>query len=308
MSGDRERRLDALQEQARAGRDFETGAPIPGAPLPHTAGYYDRPILKPPVWTWEIPVYLWVGGIAGGASLIAAAALLSGADRSLVRTAHVLALAGALASPLLLISDLGRPSRFLNMLRVFKWRSPMSIGAWTLAAFGGAAAAALTLDFSTGAAPWLTLPINVAAAALGVLLATYTGVLLGVTAIPIWTRHASVLPIHFAASSLGAAASLLELTGHRDDALNTIALAAAVAESCIAVALHLRRAGATGWAIRAGEIGSGFAPVLLRPVLAHSAAARDAAAILAIGGALLTRIGWIAAARHRADARLHDSD
>jgi hypothetical protein len=296
---DRERRLDALREQAAAGRiSAPTGGPIDGAPLPAgTTGYYGRPLLKPPVWTWEIPVYLFVGGIAGVSALIGAVGVIVGADPSLVRTAHIVALTGALLSPLLLISDLGRPARFLNMLRVFKVRSAMSVGAWTLVAFGGCAGAASALDTWAAAPLLLVYVVNAAAAATGVLLATYTGVLLGVTALPIWARHAAVLPVHFAASSLGAAASTLEIAGHRDAALNTIAIAAALIETAIAVLLHLRGTGATGWTIRAGEIGSGVGPLLLRTVFGAYAVARPLAASLAIAGALLTRFGWISVAR-----------
>ena len=263
--------------------------------------YYSRPLLKAPVWTWEVPVYFFAGGIAGIAALMAALGLWTGADRALVRTAHTVAAAGALASPLLLISDLGRPGRFLNMLRVFKWQSPMSVGAWTLAVFGPAAIAAALLDLAgpTGIlATSITVAVNVTAAATGLVLATYTGVLLGITVIPVWARHATILPLHFGASSLGATASVLELVGHREPSLHALALGAALVETAVAVRLHLSGAGATGLAIRLGEVGSGFAPLLLRTVFAGVAGARSAAAVLAIAGALLTRLGWLAAGKN----------
>ena len=300
---DRERRLDALREEAaRAGRVASSGQAIEGAPFPEAAlpGYYGRPLLKPPVWTWEIPLYFFVGGIAGIAAVIGAAGRLSGADATLVRDAHALAAAGALVSPLLLISDLGRPVRFLYMLRVFKAQSPMSVGAWTLVLFGPAALAALAFDVWAPAGALLSavaFAVNVGAALLGVVLATYTGVLLGVTAMPIWARHAALLPWHFTASSLGAAAGTLELIGHRDGALNLLALVAAAVETAVAVLVHLRGARTTGLAIRLGELGSGVLPLLLRTVLAGVPGARPAAAASAIAGALLTRIGWIRAAR-----------
>src|SRR5688572_10149995 len=97
------------------------------------ANYRDAPLLKPPVWTWEVPLYFFAGGAAGAAAVIAAVAHFGGPSfAALARDAKWVALAGALISPLLLISDLGRPSRFLNMLRVFKLQSPMSVGVWTL--------------------------------------------------------------------------------------------------------------------------------------------------------------------------------
>src|SRR5215510_16037803 len=104
-------------------------------------GYYDLPLLKPPVWTWEIPAYFFVGGAAGAAAVVASVAKAAGASPTLVRDARWIAAAGGLVSPALLVSDLGRPERFLNMLRVFKVRSPMSVGAWTLVAFSNAAGA-----------------------------------------------------------------------------------------------------------------------------------------------------------------------
>ena len=111
---DREARLDALRDEAaRRGADGATGT-----------GYYDRPLLKPPVWTWEVPAYLFIGGVAGVAAMIASVSAVAGADVTLVRDARWIAAAGAAISPALLISDLGRPERFIYMLRVFKWRQP----------------------------------------------------------------------------------------------------------------------------------------------------------------------------------------
>src|SRR5690242_10894147 len=108
-----------------------------------TTTYYDVPLLKPPVWTWEVPTYFFVGGAAGGAAVIGAIAQITGTNGSLARDARWLAAAGAPISAALLTADLGRPERFINMLRVFKPQSPMSIGSWTLTAFSAASAAAL---------------------------------------------------------------------------------------------------------------------------------------------------------------------
>src|SRR5581483_8123899 len=105
-------------------------------PPAEAVGYYGLPVLKAPVWTWEIPLYFFVGGTAGAAAVLAAAYAMFGQAPLVARRARWIALAGGLLSPVLLISDLGRPERFLNMLRVFKWRSPMSMGSWILAVFG----------------------------------------------------------------------------------------------------------------------------------------------------------------------------
>ncbi len=126
----KESRLDELREEARrAGRVDASGVRPPGSPIPsmpdapapHQArDYYGQPLLKEPVWTWEIPAYFFVGGAAGASAVLAAAAQLAGDREDLVRDARWVAAAGAALSTPLLISDLGRPERFLNMLRVFK--------------------------------------------------------------------------------------------------------------------------------------------------------------------------------------------
>ena len=128
MSDAREARLDAIRREAAAHGRGGSVNPVASAPLPFaTPSYYGRPLLKGPVWTWEVPIYLFVGGAAGAAAVIAAAATFAG-DVAMARDARWIAFAGAALSPVLLISDLGRPSRFLNMLRVCKRQSAMSIG------------------------------------------------------------------------------------------------------------------------------------------------------------------------------------
>ncbi|HEY6329754.1 MAG TPA: NrfD/PsrC family molybdoenzyme membrane anchor subunit, partial [Blastocatellia bacterium] len=109
---------------------------------PRIAGrdsYYGLPMLKPPVWTWEVPLYFFIGGVSGISAAMAFAAQLFDKDPAISRALLWIALAGAAICPALLIADLGRPSRFLNMLRVFKLRSPMSNGAWILVASGAGA-------------------------------------------------------------------------------------------------------------------------------------------------------------------------
>src|ERR1700747_3503518 len=132
----KKQRLDQLREEEWQ----EGGVPgrcvdVVGGPIPRKPGYYGQPVVKPPVWTWEIPVYLFVGGLAGMSAVIAlAAAIFHHVD--VARPAMWLAAIGAVLSPILLILDLGRPHLFINMLRVFKPQSAMSMGAWILAAFG----------------------------------------------------------------------------------------------------------------------------------------------------------------------------
>jgi len=244
--------------------------------------YHDLPLLKPPVWTWEVPVYFFVGGAAGAAAVLGAAAQLTGGDEDLIRDARWIALLGATLSAPLLIADLGRPERFLHMLRVFKPQSPMSVGVWTLTAFGGAAAGAVIL-------PWKPLKdlSALAAAATGLVMATYTGVLLGVTAIPVWKEHADFLPIHFGASALGSAVSLLELRGHRNPALRSLGIAAATFESAAGLAIDHQRP-----LMRAAGALSGPLPFLLRLL-----GKRKAAAAFTLAGSLLTRLAWVEAGK-----------
>ena len=249
-----------------------------------TDSYHDLPLLKRPVWTWEIPAYFFVGGAAGATAVVGLAARISGADERLIRDARWIAAIGANLSAPLLISDLGRPERFLYMLRVFKPQSPMSVGAWLLAAFGATATATLILRGTAR-------EVSAAASALsGVGMATYTGVLIGATSIPAWAKHAGNLPIHFAASALGSAVSLLELRGHRQKALNSLGIAAAVME------LLTPRERATGDAGKIAATLAGTVPLLLR-----FAGRRNAAAISTLAGSFLTRLAWINAGKRSAD-------
>jgi formate-dependent nitrite reductase membrane component NrfD len=246
------------------------------------ASYYDLPLLKPPVWTWEVPTYFFIGGAAGAAAVIAVAAQVTGADEKLVRDARWIAAIGANLSTPLLIADLGRPERFLNMLRVFKPQSPMSVGAWTVAVFGGA---------STGAvlAPWKPLRNLFAgvAALSGLGMATYTGVLLGATANPLWKEHVRLLPVHFAASGLGSAVSLLELRGHNDAALNILGIAASVFETGADFAIKEK----TQLLHIAGAL-AGPLPFVLRLF-----GKRKAAAAATLLGSLITRFAWVEAGK-----------
>jgi hypothetical protein len=164
--------------------------------------YYGRPVLKAPVWTWEVPAYFFVGGMAGAASPLATAARLAG-NGPLARRAALVALGGIGVSPLLLISDLGRPERFYRMLRVFKPTSPMSVGTWLVSLFGVSTAAAT---------PWQLTGLTafgpaaaVTAAFAGPAVSTYTAVLIAQTAVPVWHEARRELPFLFAGSSLAAA-------------------------------------------------------------------------------------------------------
>lgn len=171
-----------------------------------TDSYYGRPILKAPVWKAYIPLYFFTGGLAGASSALALAARLTG-NRRLARSALVAAAAGVGVSGPLLVLDLGRPARFLNMLRVAKPTSPMSMGTWILVAFSPGALGAAASDL-TGRLPRLGAVATAAAGVLGPALATYTAVLVADTAVPAWHDAHRELPFLFAASAAASAAGV----------------------------------------------------------------------------------------------------
>ncbi len=197
----------------------------PGSDRPRADGpvavdertYHGRPILKQSVWTWEIPAYFFVGGAAATASMIGLAADASG-RASLARTARRVAAVAISPAPALLVHDLGRPSRFYNMLRVAKPSSPMSVGTWTLTAYAPAAIGAALLDH-LGRARRLRVVAGAVAAGTGPMMATYTAVLVANTAVPVWQQARRELPAVFAASALaaGAAATTLASAGSMSD-------------------------------------------------------------------------------------------
>ena len=303
-----ESRIDQLREEAWAkGVVTGRGVDVASGPIPRKPGYYGQSVVRPPVWTWEIPVYLFVGGLGGMSGAIAFAALLFH-HFDVARTAMWVAAIAAVLSPVLLILDLGRPRLFLHMLRVFKPQSAMSMGAWILAAFGTCVVPGLiALELErfhvfAGAIDQIlevTTGILIFGSAMsGMLLATYTGILIGVTAIPAWFLHHRLLPIHFGTAGLGSAAALLELLGYRIAPLNAIGFFAAAVETILLVWLSIDKHGAadraihehrSGWLIRIGEGLTGPLPLLLRFF-----GVIPLAAISFLLGALVSRFGWIA--------------
>jgi formate-dependent nitrite reductase membrane component NrfD len=178
-------------------------------PRAEPRSYYGRPVIKEPVWEPEVPLYLFVGGLTGASATLTWFARAAG-NRKLERSAAAITIAGGTASPVLLISDLGKPSRFLNMLRVFKVTSPMSIGSWVLAATGTTAAVA-TAGELLGTLPRASRIARALSALFGLPLATYTAALLSNTAVPAWHEARRELPFAFAgsaAASAGAAAAI----------------------------------------------------------------------------------------------------
>jgi formate-dependent nitrite reductase membrane component NrfD len=192
---------------------WETGTATEAGPGP---SYHGMPVLKEPVWKWMIPAYFFTGGLAGACAVLGAAAQAAGGRgaEALVRRCRLVAAAGAAASAGLLVADLGRPSRFLAMLRVFRPTSPMNMGTWILTPFGafsGLAAVATLLPRPPRALEAGARAATVGAGVLGLPLVGYTGVLVSNTAVPVWQATRNTLPILFAFSGAVSAGSLFEV-------------------------------------------------------------------------------------------------
>ena len=212
--------------------------------------------------------------------------------------------------------DLGRPERFYNMLRIFKPRSPMSMGAWALTAFGNLAAAAVGADLLGRRREARAL--GAANAIVGGYLGSYTGVLLASTAVPVWARSRLFLgPIFVStAAATGAAATRLALVatglpvGHPTRrALGTVETAAMSAELILSV-INERRLGELASGLEQGKPGP---PVQGRQV-GRAARARRCASrasrsargsttsprVLYLAAGLLFRYAWVGAGRESA--------
>jgi hypothetical protein len=188
----------------------------PMVPDAEFTSYYGRPVIKEPVWRKpDVPGYLFLGGLAGGSSVLAVGAQLSG-HRDLARVAKTGAVGAISLSAVALVHDLGRPDRFLNMLRVFKPSSPMSVGSWLLAGYGPVAGAAAASEL-TGLFPRAGSAATIGAGLLGPAIATYTAALICDTAVPAWHEGHREMPYVFAGSAASAAGGLGLLATPLDD-------------------------------------------------------------------------------------------
>jgi formate-dependent nitrite reductase membrane component NrfD len=183
--------------------------------------YYGRPVVKPSPWEKDIPAYLFSGGVAAGSSLLAAGADLTGRP-TLRRSGRLASLVALGFSMVALVHDLGRPMRFVNMLRTAKLTSPMSVGTWilsTYAPFAGLAAAAELVDLLPGRRAWPLRLLSAAGRPAGVMaaltappVAAYTAVLLSDTATPSWHSAFRELPFVFTGSAAAASGGLGMIT------------------------------------------------------------------------------------------------
>jgi hypothetical protein len=222
---------------------------------PGVRSYYGKPVLNRPTWkNPDVPAYLFSGGLAGASAVIAEVAAATGRP-ALTRVARLGAAGGALAGAGLLVHDLGRPARFLNMLRMFKVTSPLSVGSWILAPFSGLTALAAASEL-TGYAPALGRAAGMGAAVLGGPMTTYTAVLFSNTAVPVWHEAHRELPVVFACSAVaaGGALGLVGVGGDENAPAVRLAVLGAASELAVSTAME-RRMGPLGTRYTTGRAG-----------------------------------------------------
>lgn len=294
-------------------------------------GYYGVPAIHKPHWKWLIINYFFLGGISSASYVIAAFAGLSNSDenRAISRAAHYVSFAALLPCPVLLALDLGRPQRFLNMVRHFNPRSPMSQGTWGLVTFslfsGPSAAMQMAQDGRLGreiADRVDRAPVG-ALGAVGALPAffvgSYTGVLLGATAVPIWAKSANLLGPLFLSSALSSASSATSLALVASDAdhealrrIEEIERLAIFSEVSLMAAATIRlgetgrplREGHLGKVMKYGVIGAGIvAPITLQLLnrKRNSRRMTVAGSVLGLAGGLALRYAVVMAGHASAD-------
>jgi formate-dependent nitrite reductase membrane component NrfD len=279
-----------------------TGDRGPGADVT----YYERPVIKQPTWIWSVPAYFYVGGAAGAAAVLGAAAQSVDRDglHGLVRRSRWIAALGAALSTGFLVHDLGRPERFLNMLRVFRPRSPMNLGSWILTILAPLAAGSAVLSDGDGLLGAAGDFAGASAGLAGLPLAGYTAVLISNTAVPVWQATRRSTPSLFMASAVVGATSLLQLmklSGEEQRIVRRFAVAGAVAELASSVAME-REAGKVEQVAR--PLHEGRSGMLLRAAKALTAASllltvlpgssrmkRVAAGLLGTAGAISVKFG-----------------
>lgn len=274
-----------LRRRGAGGADGGEAQMVPDAQF---SSYYGRNIVKPAPWGHEIPAYLFLGGLAAGSALVAAGGEMTGRTQ-LQRNGRLVALAALGGSTYALISDLGKPSRFANMLRTMKLTSPMSVGSWILAGFGAFTGVAAFSEVMKEVLPnqGRDLPMgwfwpygdrlaSIGAGFFSAPLAAYTAVLLSDTATPTWHAAYRELPFVFVGSALSAAGGVAMVTTATDQTApaRRMAVGGAVLEAG-AMALLERRIGVPGETLHEGT-----AERLL-----------SAAKVLTAAGAALTIVG-----------------
>lgn len=217
------RRRGERKGKGRRGGGADGSREMPMVPEAEFTSYYGRPVVKPAPWGHEVGAYLFLGGVAAGSGLLGAGAQLTGRP-TLRRNTRLSALVAVVLSTAALVADLGRPERFVNMLRTIKLTSPMSVGSWILASFSAGAGVAAVAEIDRMTAERLPLgplrpvlqavegPAGLEAAVLAPPLGVYTAVLLSDTATPTWNAAHRDLPFVFVSSASLAASGLAMIT------------------------------------------------------------------------------------------------
>ncbi|MGY1624167.1 NrfD/PsrC family molybdoenzyme membrane anchor subunit [Geodermatophilus sp. SYSU D00965] len=298
------RRAGGSDVTANGKRRRRRGGGRPGGEVPMVeeaefTSYYGRQIVKTPIWkSPDVPLYLFLGGAAGSSSILGAIADLT--DRPhLTRVTRLVSGGGAIASVVFLVHDLGRPERFLHMLRVLKPTSPLSVGTYILSPFSAAAGATAAVEL-LGWFPGLKRFGGAVAALFGGPLASYTGVLLANTAVPSWHAAYKQLPYLFGASGMAAGGGIAM-------ALTPVAEAGPARKMAVAgaaIELAVTQRVETGHGIVSEPYHEGRPGILLRAAKACTAAGAAltvvagrrragavASGVLLAAGSLLTRFG-----------------
>ncbi|MFD6952390.1 polysulfide reductase [Nocardiopsis sp. TSRI0078] len=297
------------QRRRRGGRRGGRGRGEPTrVPDAEFRSYYGKPVLNQIVWEApDIGGYLFLGGLAGASSVLAAGAELTGRPE-LARPLKYTALGAISGSTVALIHDLGRPERFLNMLRVFKPTSPMSVGSWILMTYGPLAGVAAATSL-TGWFPRTGRAATLGAAAMGPLVATYTAPLVCDTAVPAWHDGHRYMPFVFASSAAAAAggAGLVTAPLAQSGPARRAAVGGALLETALSSTME-HRMGLSGEPYRRGRAGV-FVRTAKALTLAGAAGAvlgRRSRLLSAVSGAALlagsacTRLGVFHAGKQSA--------
>ncbi len=302
---------------------------VNGQRRPDAPTYYGLPAIKGPEWKWPVPTYFLVGGLAAGAFVAAALLDMRGRreDRALVRAGRLVSLGGMVASPALLIADLGRPERFMNMLRVVRPRSMMNQGSWALVTLGGLCTIATVLEaLERGSrrrpvSPVIRMPLRVLTW-LGIVPAafvgSYTGVLISATNVPLWAANRRLMGPLFLSTALSTGLAATRIVAHalghvshasaaRAERAERLALGGELA-LVLASVVRLGRlarpliAGPIGWLYQLGGVGLGLVAPLALARPARSSRRRSlATAILTLVGGAVSRFAIAAAGTRSAN-------
>ncbi len=298
--------------------------------------YYNVPLIKKATWSWEIMLYFFLGGLAGGSFLVSTLADLLGSvkDATLIRAGRFIALICMIVNPILLIKDLGRPERFHHMLRILKLRSAMSMGTWAITVFGICCGITTAHQLAKdGLLNWFpalarlmkAFPvkvIEVIGSVFGLFVASYTGVLLSSTAVPVWARARHILGPLFLSSGLSTGLAslslLLSLGRSRRDTLKRLESAEMISMATeLGLISTLPRVlgplarplfkGRVGVLFVAGTIGGGLLIPLFTRLgwkLYRKPMPRPlniVTSLMVLGGGMILRVAWIIAGRESAD-------